>query len=90
MATQHAVHAVTDTPVLVSPDGVHSGFDLTIQNNSATANIFVGGLGVSPTNYGFKLKPDAAVSFELPSRYDIYVVSDGTATVSVLRIGLED
>lgn len=90
MATFHAVHTITSTPVLVSPEGVHSGFDITIQNNSATANAFVGGEGVSSSSYGFKLKPDTAISFELPSKNDLYVVSDGTATVSVIRIGLED
>lgn len=90
--TQHAIVTLSDaTPTLVSQAGkVYLGEDLTIQNIDGSAEVFVGGEGVSSTSYGFKLVPGAAISFEVPARDKIYVISDtDNSEVAVLRLGLE-
>jgi hypothetical protein len=90
--TQHAIVVLSDTtPTLVSQEGkVFLGEDLTIQNIDGSAEVFVGGPDVSTTSYGFKLAPGGAISFEVPARDKIYVISDtDESEVAVLRLGLE-
>jgi hypothetical protein len=90
--TQHAIVTLSDTtPTLVSQPGkVFLGEDLTIQNVDGSAEVFVGGEGVSATSYGFKLPPGGAISFEVPARDKIYVISDtDESEVAVIRLGLE-
>jgi hypothetical protein len=90
--TQHAIVTLSDTtPTLVSQPGkVFLGEDLTIQNIDGSAEVFVGGPDVSATSYGFKLAPGGAISFEVPARDKIYVISDtDESEVAVLRLGLE-
>lgn len=67
-----------------------NGGDITIQNNNASANIFIGGPGVTTSSFGFKLAPGVAISFELNGRDEIWAVSDtNSATVNTLRVSLE-
>lgn len=92
MATSHRHDTLSDsTATRVSPAGTHSGVDLTIQNIDETAIVYVGGSGVTASNYGFKLSPGTAISFELPPKDAIFCISDTDASkVAVLQIGLED
>lgn len=89
--TQHNILTLSSTsPTLVSPAGTHSGLDITIQNINATGYVYVGGEGVTTTNYGFRILPNHSISFELPGRDALYVVasSDGL-NAAVITISLE-
>jgi hypothetical protein len=65
--------------------------DITIQNISEEAIVYVGGESVTAASYGFKLSPGAAISFELPPKDALYAISDTDASsVAIMKIGLED
>lgn len=89
--TQHALVALnTTTPVLLSPYGTHSGRDFTIQNPQSSGYIYIGGEGVSSSNYGYRISPNHAISFELPGVDKIYAVSsDSGMYAAVISISLE-
>jgi hypothetical protein len=86
--TVHQTHTLTTNGTaykIVSANG-----DVTIQNNNASANIFIGGAGVTTSSFGFKILPTAAISFELNGTDEIWAVSDtDAATVNTLRVSLE-
>lgn len=70
MATVHQTITLTTSGTayeIVPPLG-GNGKDVTIQNNNAAANIFLGGPGVTITDYGFKLVPNAAIALNLTAR----------------------
>jgi len=74
----------------ITPNGTHSGMDITIQNVGTSGNIYVGGEGVSTTNYGYKLMPNHAISFELPGLDALYLVADNAdSPAAIIQIGLE-
>ena len=92
MATVHQTHTLTNagTAYEILPAIGGNGKDVTIQNNNATASILIGGPGVTTTDYGFKILPNAAISFELDGSDSIWAVSStDEATVHTLRIDLE-
>ena len=67
-----------------------SNGDMTIQNNNATANIYLGTSAVTTSDYGFKLVPGMAIAFELNGTDSIWAVSDTAgAKVNTLRVALE-
>jgi hypothetical protein len=93
MATYHELITLSnETETELTPEGkVHSGLDLTVQNVHATATVYIGGIGVTAENYGFKLEPKEAFSIELNPRDELYAISDTDgATVALLRALLED
>lgn len=92
MATQHGLTALSNvTATLVTTPGIHSGADVTIQNVDETAIVYLGGEGVTSTDYGFKLTAGAAWSVELSSNDHIYAISDtDDSKVAVLKVNLED
>ena len=92
MATQHGLTALSNvTATLVTTPGIHSGADVTIQNVDETAIVYLGGEGVTSTDYGFKLTAGAAWSVELSGNDHIYAISDTNASeVAVLKVNLED
>ena len=89
--TTHAITTLSDsTDTLISTPGLHSGADVTVQNNNASAIVYLGGEGVTASDYGFKLEPGAAWSVELAGADHLYAISDTNgATVAVLKLGLE-
>lgn len=89
--TTHNVYTLLNSEATqVTPNGIHSGMDITIQNNNDAGNIFVGGAGVTTTDYGYKLFPGHAISFELSGQDDLFVVAEQSpATVAVLSMNLE-
>ena len=92
MATVHQVITLTTsgTAYEIVPAIGGNGKDVTIQNNNATASILIGGEGVTTSDYGFKLLPNAAIAFELVGTESLWAVSStSSATVNVLRMGLE-
>ena len=92
MATVHQTHTLTTagTAYEIVPQLNGNGKDVTIQNNNTSASVLIGGPGVTTTNYGFKILPNAAISFELDGTDPIWAVSSTAgATVNTMRIDLE-
>jgi hypothetical protein len=89
--TTHLLSALdTETPTLLSPRGVHSACDVTIQNVNLDGYIYLGSGSVSAESYGFRLMPSHSISFELPGKDFIYAVSSAeNMMVAVLTTNLE-
>lgn len=86
----HRIELIGAVAKRITPPGLHSGMDITIQNVNESGNIYVGGEGVSTTNYGYKIMPNNAISFELPPRDALYLIADETdSQAAILSIGLE-
>jgi hypothetical protein len=64
--------------------------DITVQNLSDTAYVYLGGEGVSQEDFGYRLAPGAAWSVELPGLDALYAIADTNGTyLAVLKTGLE-
>ena len=89
--TLHSLTTLSNTdPIRLTPNGIHSGMDITLQNVNATAYVYIGGASVSTTNYGYRIAPDNAWSVELPGQDALYAISDTNgAFVAMLQMGLE-
>ena len=88
--TTHALYEVGTVPTKITPDGTHSGMDITIQNVNLLKAIYVGGVDVSPTNFGYKILPNHAISFELSGMDDLYLVAEEDGlSAAVLKVKLE-
>lgn len=89
--TQHALTTLSNTTATrLTPVGIHSGFDITVQNVSDTAYVYIGGFGVNSEDYGYRLAPGAAWSVELTGRDALYAISDtNNSKVAVFKMGLE-
>jgi hypothetical protein len=91
MAVTHSIVALnSETPVAVSVTGNHAGRDITIQNISNSASVYLGGEGVSTSNYGYRLAPNTAWSVELRREDVIYAVSSTNSNVAVFQLALEE
>lgn len=89
---QHSLINLSNTATTrLTPNGVHSGLDLTIQNLSDGSYVYLGSNdAVSSTDFGFRLSPGNAISFELSGKDSIYAVSqDASAQIAVFKTGLE-
>ena len=89
--TIHSLITLSDTTATrLTPNGLHSGMDITIQNISAFDDVFIGGEGVTTSDFGYKLIPGTAISFELPGKSALYAVSETDGSqVAILQTGLE-
>jgi hypothetical protein len=88
--TYHRIELVGAVAKRITPNGTHSGMDITLQNVSETETIYVGGEGVSTTNYGFRLSPGQAFSIELPGLDALYTIASASDTpLAILQTGLE-
>ena len=88
--TAHKIELIGSVAKRITPNGSHSGMDITIQNVASSGNIYVGGEGVSTTDYGFRLAPDAAIAFELPGLDALYLIADNEdSQAAIIHIGLE-
>ena len=85
MTTHALVSLNTSTATLLSPNGVHSGINLSAQNVNESGYIYLGGQGVTTSNYGFRISPGSAISFELDGHDGIYAVSqtNGLLTATI-------
>jgi hypothetical protein len=86
----HIMYEIGGEPTRLTPNGSHSGLDITIQNQGP-ATIY---LGVDDTlssgNYGYKLGIDQAFSVELPGHEALYAIADFPgAVISTMQISLE-
>lgn len=91
MATTHNLVTLSNTEATrLTPNGLHSGMDITIQNVHESAYVYIGGEDVAVSDYGFRLAPSSAISFELPGRDALYAISDtNESQVAVLKTTLE-
>lgn len=89
--TIHNLYTLSDTSATrVTPSGTHSGTDTTIQNVNASGYVYIGGEGVSSSNYGYRILPNHAISFEVPPRDALYAVSSApNMKAAVIQTGLE-
>jgi len=89
--TAHALRTLSNsTATLLTPSGTHSGLDVTIQNVHATAIVYIGGEGVTSSNYGYRLSADTAWAIELNGKDSIYAITDTNgSSVAVLTANLE-
>jgi hypothetical protein len=89
--TTHALTTLSNsTATRLTPLGLHSGMDITIQNVHESAIVYIGGEGVSSSDYGYRLNPGLAISFELPGRDALYAISNtNNSKVAVLKTNLE-
>lgn len=89
--TLHAIYTLSDTSATrITPNQIHSGMDITIQNINATGFVYVGGEGVTTSNYGYRIMPNHAISFELPGYDELYLIASANGLqAAVIKINLE-
>jgi hypothetical protein len=90
MTTHATISLSSETATRLTPNGLHSGMDITIQNFDDAAYVYIGGEDVTTTDFGFRLNPGSAISFELPGRDALYAITDtDESQVAVLKTNLE-
>jgi hypothetical protein len=91
MATSHNLFTLSNaTATRLTPVGIHSGMDITLQNVHDTAYVYVGGEGVTSSNYGYRIAPGHAISWELPEKDSLYAITDtNSSKLAVLKTSLE-
>ena len=89
--TTHALTTLSSSAAtLLTPNGVHSGMDITIQNIHASAYVYIGGEGVTSSSYGYRLAPNTAISFELPGKDALYAITGTNGSqVAVIKTNLD-
>jgi hypothetical protein len=74
----------------ITPNGTNSGIDFTIQNIDSAAYVYIGGQGVTASDYGYRIAPNNAISFELTGRDAIYAISNvNGSAIATVQVGLE-
>jgi len=90
MTTHATITLSSATATRLTPNGLHSGMDITIQNVHESATVYVGGEGVTSSNYGYRLLAGNAISFELPGRDALYAItSTNNSQVAIIKTNLE-
>jgi len=89
--TQHSLATLSSSSTTrLTPSGTHTGLDITIQNVHESAYVYLGGVGVTSNNYGYRLGPGAAWSIELSGKDSLYAITDtNNSKVAVLSTNLE-
>jgi hypothetical protein len=85
------MYTLSDTTATrLTPVGIHSGLDITLQNVDDSAYVYVGGEGVTSSDYGYRIAPGHAISWELPEKDTLYVITNtNNSKLAVLKTGLE-
>jgi hypothetical protein len=90
MTTHSLITLSNTTASRLTPSGTHSGLDITIQNIDPSAYVYIGGEGVTSSNYGYRLSAGSAWSVELSGRDAIYAITNtNNSKVAVLTTSLE-
>lgn len=89
--TQHSLTTLSDTTATrLTPNGIHSGMDITLQNVNGTGYIYIGSSSVSSTDYGFRIMPNHSISFELPGSDSLYAIaSANNMNIAIIQTGIE-
>lgn len=89
---QHSLITLSNSSATrLTPNGVHSGMDITLQNLSDGSFIYLGSNEfTSSSDFGFRLSPGNAISFELSGKDSIFAISqDNAVQVAIFKTGLE-
>lgn len=89
---QHSLIALSNTSATrLTPPGLHSGMDITIQNVNSSGYIYIGSDSlVTDEDYGYRISPNHAISFELPSPDALYAIASApNLKVAIIQTGLE-
>lgn len=90
MGVAHSRVTVGTTATQLSSN--YSGNDgqtLNVQNPAGGVDVFLGGAGVTSTNYGYLLKAETSLSIDLLEHENLYaVVASGTQVVNVILQGV--
>lgn len=90
MAQHSLITLSSTTATRLTPNGIHSGMDITVQNVNISGYIYLGGAEVSSTNYGYRLMVNHAFSLELPGKDDLWAIAETDGLkLAVLKTGLE-
>jgi hypothetical protein len=90
--TTHALTTLSSlSATRLTPLGIHSGMDITIQNVNSSGYVYIGGDDtVSSTNYGFRILPNHSISFELPGKDGLFAISSANGmSLAVIKTNLE-
>lgn len=89
--TQHSLTTLSSSsPTRLTPNGIHSGMDITIQNVNDSGYIYIGGEDLSSTSYGYRIMPNHAISVELNGQSSLYAIaSTNNMKLAVLNTSLE-
>lgn len=89
--TLHSLTTLSSTSATrLTPNGTHTGLDITIQNTDDSAFVYLGAVGVTTSNYGYRLSPGSAWSVELSGKDAIYAITDtNNSKVAILKTSLE-
>ena len=89
--TTHSLTTLSSSAATrLTPTGIHSGMDITIQNLHASAYVYIGGEGVTSSSYGYRLNPGTAISFELPGKDALYAITGTNGSqIAVIKTNLE-
>jgi hypothetical protein len=64
--------------------------DITIQNTHASAIVYIGGEGVTSSDYGYRLSPGAAWAVELAGKDALYAITNTNgSSVATMMLGIE-
>jgi molybdopterin biosynthesis enzyme MoaB len=90
MATHSLITLSNSVATRITPNGLHSGMDVTIQNVDDSAYVYIGGTGVTSSDYGYRIAPGHAISFELPGRDNLFAITNtNNSKIAVLKTNLE-
>ena len=90
MTTHSLTTLSSSSATRLTPNGIHSGMDITIQNVDTSAYVYIGGEGVTALNYGYRIAPGSAWSIELPGRDSLYAITNVNGSkIAVIQTGLE-
>lgn len=89
--TQHGLITLSaTTPMRLTPNGIHSGMDVTLQNVNSSGYIYVGGSGVTATDYGYRILPNHSFSIELNGKDALYAIASApNMKLAMLKANLE-
>lgn len=75
--TQQNIYTLSDTAATrITPNGTHSGMDITVQNINASGYIYIGNDDVTDSAFGYRLLPNHAWSIELPGRDELWLAAE--------------
>lgn len=91
MATTHAIVTLSNSiATRLTPAGLHSGIDITVQNLHDSAYVYLGGAGVDSEDFGYRLAPGSAWSVELSGPSPLYAITaTNGSTIAILKTSLE-
>jgi hypothetical protein len=86
--SHNRISVTTEATKLTNDFDGRDGQTINVQNPTGGVDVYLGGAGVTTTDYGYLLKADTSFSIELQDDEKLYaVVASGTQTVNVIRQG---